>query len=93
MNRDDPRHGTYAGAQKHRHDAEEVCPPCREAAAAYIRAWRKTAKQDHVRNLARKRALSALARAHPADYERLYVTEVNKALNNPRPDAEIVRLP
>lgn len=32
---DDPRHGTYAGAQAHRREHQEPCEPCRVARAAY----------------------------------------------------------
>lgn len=33
--------GTPAGAQRHRKRGEEPCPACLEAAAAYVRAWRR----------------------------------------------------
>lgn len=33
--------GTYSAAQRHRRRGEKPCPPCREAAAAYMREHRR----------------------------------------------------
>lgn len=41
MTPDDPRHGTYAGSNAHWGAGEELCGPCREAAATYARRRRK----------------------------------------------------
>lgn len=91
MDADDPRHGTYAGSQRHRLDGEAPCEPCRQAGAEYMREWRKEAKHDKARHNARARALWRLAKEYPGEYERLYIDEVRKALASPRPDAEVSR--
>lgn len=38
MSPDDPRHGTYAGAQAHRADKSDVCLPCRTALRRFSKA-------------------------------------------------------
>ena len=71
MKPDDPRHGTYAGAQAHTKDSEPVCRPCREAATAYIRDWRKANGDAVARTYEdqknRQKALRILAQRHPAE--------------------------
>lgn len=33
--------GTYAGANAHKRHSETLCAPCRQAAADYVREWRR----------------------------------------------------
>lgn len=93
MSPDDPRHGTYAGAQAHRRDSEKPCRPCLDASNAYMREHRKTSPTDRQRSLARTRALWRLAAMHHDDYERLYVEEFRAAMNLPRLDARVEARP
>lgn len=50
MSPDDPRHGTYAGAQAHKKTGTPICDPCREARRAYQRHL----SYDHDRNRRRR---------------------------------------
>lgn len=76
MKADDPRHGTYAGAKAHEYAGEKPCPACKRANAEYMAQWRKRTKINwRARRNARGRALDALARMYPDDFERLYVEE------------------
>lgn len=68
MRPDDPRHGSYAGAQKHRKDNEPLCDPCREALNAYMANYRKShpaaRQKGRAYSVAYHRALSRLANEH-----------------------------
>lgn len=70
---DDPRHGTYAGAQLHRKCGERPCFPCMLAARDYMREYRKRRGPalDNWWVETRDRALQELARRHPAELRRL----------------------
>lgn len=46
MKTDDPRHGTWAGYQAHRHDGESPCDRCREASRARSASARSKLKAD-----------------------------------------------
>jgi len=91
MSPDDGRHGTYAGALKHRYDGETPCQPCKDASAAYQREFRATRTDWRVREAARKRAMSKLAMLHHDDFDRLYGEEMRIAFGQPRADAEVIR--
>lgn len=82
FNDDDPRHGTYAGAQQHRYRGTEKCEPCREAYAAYHREHRKSDERylhsGRRTNKARGRALTLLRALYPDEYERLYAQELGR---------------
>ena len=72
--------GTYAGAQQHRKRGEEVCQPCRNAAAAYLRDWRARNPQSRAKerqqNNARSRALWRLADEFPDRFRELVADEL-----------------
>lgn len=76
---DDPRHGTYAGSLKHRHDGSPICDPCRVARNEYMREHRKVNANQAVSRDARSRALSRLAQTHRDEYVALYAQELAKA--------------
>lgn len=77
---DDPRHGTYAGYQRHRHDGELACGPCREANRDYSRKFRSerpdVKARERASTRARSRALWRLADLHRDEYDRLYADEL-----------------
>lgn len=74
--------GSYGGAQRHRRNGEELCPACDAAEKAYradYRATRITPLQMAAyrkRMRARGRALTRLARLHPAQFQELYRREL-----------------
>lgn len=76
----DPNHGSYAAYQYCRNHPDGPCAACREAANAYMRAWRArnqpTGTSAHQR--ARARALRRLGRLYPADLQRLLHEELEK---------------
>jgi hypothetical protein len=43
---DDPRHGTYAGAQTHTRERTPKCKPCLRAARAYMQRYRKQEREN-----------------------------------------------
>ena len=62
--------GTYAGYVAHVSAGEHTCPPCRLAAADYMRAWRarrpaEAAARDKAQKALRDRALRILGQRHP----------------------------
>lgn len=74
-------HGTYARAMEHQKAREVKCGPCREAAAAYMREFRKNPtnrKRAKEMSKATSRALNDLSRMHKADYEALYADHLGK---------------
>ncbi len=75
-------HGTYGGAQLHRKRGEDMCDPCRKAAADYMRQYRrnrpdKYAQQRAVQD-ARGRALTRLAARHSVEFAAIYEEERGK---------------
>lgn len=77
----DPRCGTPAGYQAHQKRTEDPCAKCRRARADYIKQRRQDPKIRALevrREAARQRALSRLARIHPALYANLYAEELSK---------------
>jgi hypothetical protein len=79
MTPDDPRHGTYAGYQRHRKDDEDACAPCRAANNEYTRKIRSdpaALKRDREVSRAGSRAAWRTVDAHRADYERFYAEEL-----------------
>lgn len=79
MKPDDPRHGTPAGAKKHRRDGERPCESCREAWRAYMHAYRQDpdvrARQSAGMRAA-SRAAWRLVDMHHDTYEALYAQEL-----------------
>jgi acyl-CoA reductase-like NAD-dependent aldehyde dehydrogenase len=75
VKRDDPRHGTYAGAQQHQKEGSTPCRPCKDARNAYMAAFRKGSAAWRDQNNARSRALWRLADVHREEFDRLYVEE------------------
>lgn len=74
-------HGTYGGYQQHLKRGVQPCEECREARNTYVRSYRENpARRARERTLeaARTRALARLARAHSAEYRRLYEEEKNR---------------
>lgn len=51
MTPDDPRHGTYAGSQKHLRDREPLCEPCRLSFRKYQRRASKEKNLGRVRRV------------------------------------------
>lgn len=80
MKADDPRHGTYAGYQRHRLEGEVACAPCRDAIRDYMRMVRSERKDvaswERASNRARSKALWRLAKLHRDEYDRLYADEL-----------------
>jgi hypothetical protein len=73
---DDQRHGTLSGAKRHSDAGEDPCDACRAAKAEYDKRWRSGDEQTRRNRLsaqAQARAYSALAKAHPEEYRRLYL--------------------
>lgn len=82
MKADDPRHGTYAGYQRHMKDSEKPCEGCRKAASDDARERRKDPAVyavHRMRSAARSRALTRLAQRHPDEFEDLHVEQLLKA--------------
>lgn len=74
-------HGTPAGYQAHRKAGEDACSACRTAAAEYAREYRKKPEQRRrasTYNSARSRALTRLAKLHPAQFEILLNEELDR---------------
>lgn len=78
--------GTYPGYQTHKRRGEAACPECLAANAAYARQWRAAAVPNEAAaararsdRRARGRALTRLARAHRAEFLRMYQEELAKA--------------
>lgn len=87
---DPERCGTYRGAQAHRKRGEKPCDPCKAAQNAYVKQWRtrnaERAAELHRDQNARDRALRALARRHPGEFDQLYQAEKTVARDNqPQP--------
>ncbi len=78
MKRDDPRHGTYAGAQQHRKEGKRPCKPCRLAYNAYQKEHRTDNQRTRAQSRARSRALWRLAEWHPEEFQRLYAAELSR---------------
>lgn len=79
MRRDDPRHGTYAGAQAHRKEGKQPCRPCREAYSEYQREYRRNANGNwRDQSRARSRAVWQLVARHRDEFNRLYVEELRR---------------
>jgi len=80
MRADDPRHGTYAGYQRHIREKESTCAPCREAARLYVAERRASNPDSYAREKAgtraSSRALWRLADLHRDEYDRLYADEL-----------------
>lgn len=58
MQPDDPRHGTYRGAQQHMRDGEPKCDPCRIAYRRYKTRYANEVKMGKQRTTANGRALA-----------------------------------
>ena len=75
-------HGTRRGYAQCVKRAEGACPACRRAQSDYMQEWRQryptAQKREQHKQDARGRALRALARAHPAEFRRLYDAELAK---------------
>lgn len=75
-------HGTYGGSQLHRRRGEDVCDPCKKAAAEYLRQYRKSRPDkyaaERARNDARGRALTRLAARHQVEFAAIYEEERGK---------------
>ena len=73
------RCGTYAGYQAHLKRGEKACRECLGASAAWRRQYRAGRADvrafDKWQRNTYHRALSALARAHPAEFYRLLAAE------------------
>lgn len=73
--------GSYAGYQRHKRHGQQPCAACREANRLYHLNYRQ---QPEVRqrysqqNAARGRALEALRRRHPGEFEVLLDKERGK---------------
>jgi hypothetical protein len=78
VKRDDARHGTYAGALAHQKEGVALCKPCREARATYQREFRQRNGTWRDQNRARSRAVWRLVDRYRAEFERLYVEELNE---------------
>ncbi len=88
MNVDDPRHGTYAGYQRHRKDGEAACGPCRTANAEYNRTHRsKPVARMKSRKVSKAggRAAWRLVNAHRDEYDRYYAEELAALARTPEP--------
>ena len=81
--------GTYAGYNQHKRDRTRVCPACRTAATKYQRERRKKDPEAYAEevfmNKARSRALWALARIHPHEFQALVAEEVIRGHRGDRP--------
>jgi uncharacterized membrane protein YccC len=75
-------HGTYAAYQRHRNTGSEPCTECRKAATRYMANYRASKPERRVaeieRATARNRALSRLAKLHPAQFRALYREELER---------------
>lgn len=71
--------GTYAGYQRHVRRQETPCASCRQANRDYHNQYRQGKPPAYVNYvLARDRALIALARRYPDEYDELYYAEREK---------------
>lgn len=77
MTPDDPRHGSHGGYLAHNRLGEDACQPCLDAHAAYVKQWRRDSVSWRRSSKARSRALTRLRQQHPADFDRLYIEELN----------------
>ena len=78
---DDPRCGTYAGAQAHRKAGTPMCQPCRDAYNAYMREHRSTPdgkRRTREMNKAQSRAVWRLVGRYRDDYDAFYAEELRK---------------
>ena len=79
---DDPRHGTYAGAGRHRTAGVPMCEACREAYNTEHRERRardpKALASSRMSMRARSRALQRLADMNRDEYVRLYAQELGR---------------
>jgi hypothetical protein len=81
VSRDDVRHGTSAGYDVHHRRGESPCDACRLAKKEYDARWRAAspvARRNRLHARARNRALTRLARRHPAEYRALYLDEKSR---------------
>lgn len=70
--------GTYAGYQRHKRRGDLPCDGCRDANRRYMAEYRERPEvRLRIRQLsaARDRALEALRRRHPGEFERLFDRE------------------
>jgi hypothetical protein len=81
--------GTYAGLQAHKKRREEPCQPCKDAGAAYVRAYRSASPArraaDRWWTRTRHAALERLAREYPERFQAILAEERTVTPNPWRP--------